>query len=223
MSKEISFNSQFSMNYEDYIKGIDLQNWHRYYAIIKEVSHLMPKKILEIGAGNEIVKNVLLKIVNDYKVMDINPKLKPDILSDIREFRSELKEKFDCVICVDVLEHMPFNDLNLNLTNIFNYLTPNGIALITIPHRESRLMIVSPFSYQRALIIPLLGLHTPKEYLQILKNRIKNIVDLDPHHCWEIGRMGIKASDVQKEIQEVGFQVEKFQKLLYVDFWVLRK
>ena len=107
MPKEIDFDSQFSMNYEDYLKGIDLSNWYRYYFIIREVIKIKPKSILEIGAGNEIVKNCLNKFVKDYKTMDINPKLKPDILSDLREFKPELKEKFDCVICAEVLEHMP--------------------------------------------------------------------------------------------------------------------
>lgn len=104
------FNSQFSISYEDYLEGIDLSSWYRYYFIIKEVINFKPKDILEIGAGNEMVKNCLLKIVERYKVMDINPKLKPDILSDLRKFKSELKGKFDCIICAEVLEHMPFDD-----------------------------------------------------------------------------------------------------------------
>lgn len=223
MQKKVYFNSQFHLQYEDYLKGIDLQNWFRYYTILKTVIDLEPRKVLEIGAGNEIVKSSLLKLVNDYQVMDINPKLKPDILADLREFRPELKEKFDYVICADVLEHMPFEDLRINLTNIYNYLTPGGWALITIPHRETRLMIISPFSHQRALIIPLPGLHTPRGYRKILKDYLNKKIDLDPHHCWEIGRIGIKVSDVEKKMKETGFQIAKFQKLLYVDFWLLKK
>lgn len=95
MTPKADFNSQFSMSYEDYLKGIDFSNWYRYYFIIKEVVNFKPKNILEIGAGNEIVKNCLKNFVKDYKVMDINSKLNPDILSDLREFKSELKENFD--------------------------------------------------------------------------------------------------------------------------------
>lgn len=54
--------------------------------------------------------------------MDINPRLHPDILSDLREFQPILKEKFDCIIYADVLEHMSFKDLEKNLANIFRYL-----------------------------------------------------------------------------------------------------
>lgn len=78
MENKPNFNSQFLMTHEDWLKGINLLNWHRYYMIIKTVLHIKPKTILEIGAGNEVVKNVLLKLVKDYKVMDINPLLKPE-------------------------------------------------------------------------------------------------------------------------------------------------
>ena len=67
MPKEIDFDSQFSMNYEDYLKGIDLSNWYRYYFIIREVIKIKPKSILEIGAGNEIVKNCLKKLLEIIK------------------------------------------------------------------------------------------------------------------------------------------------------------
>lgn len=199
MTLKDNFKSQFSMNYQDYLERIDLLNWYRYYVLLKEAMSFKPRKILEIGAGNEIVKNALIKLTEDYKVMDINPQLKPDILSDIREFHSELKRKFDCVICADVLEHMPFKDLKWNLDNIYNYLNPTGKALITIPHRETRLILVTPFSYQKPLIISLPGLHTPKGYWKIIMDYLKKKIDLDPHHCWEIGRMGIKISDVEKK------------------------
>lgn len=222
MINKADFNLQFSMDYEDYLKGIDLSNWYRYYFLIKAVIKLKPQSILEIGAGNEIVKNCLQKFIQDYKVMDINPKLKPDILSDLREFKSELKEKFDCVICADVLEHMPFKDLERNLSNIFQYLEKGGRALITIPHPEKRIAILNLFSHQRPLIITLPSwLHTPKGYYRRWIKKEKN--KKDPHHCWEIGIGGVKKEDVNKVIEKVGFSIEEFKKLLYVDFWVLKK
>jgi len=184
-------NSYFEMDYEYYLKGIDLSNWYRYYFIIKKVVDFKPKNILEIGAGNEVVKNCLLKFVKDYKVMDVNPKLNPDILSDLREFRLELKEKFDCSICADVLEHIPFNNLEKNLTNIYNYLIKGGKVIITIPHRRARLMIVTPLSYQKPLIItlPLWLKSSPKSFYQQI---IKKKVWIDPHHCWEMEKLGKK-------------------------------
>ena len=222
MPKEIDFDSQFSMSYEDYLKGIDIRNWYRYYFILKEVIGFESKNVLEIGAGNEIVKNCLNRFIENYKVMDINSKLNPDILSDLREFKPELKEKFDCVICTEVLEHMPYEDLEKNLSNIFCYLNKNGKALIAIPHRENRVAILNLFSHQEPLMITIPNwLHTPKGYyLRFFKKERKT---KDPHHCWEIGMDNVERKNVEDVIKKVGFHIDKFRKLLYADFWVLRK
>lgn len=221
MNNKFDFNSQFSMSYEDYLKGIDLSNWYRYYFLIKEIIKEKPKNILEIGVGNKVVKNCLKNFVEDYQVMDINQKLNPDILSDLREFKPELKEKFDCIICADVLEHMPFEDLEKNLVNIFQYLNKNGQALITIPNQEKRIAILDLFSHQEPLIVTIpFQIHTPKGYYYRF---IKRKIGVDPHHCWEIGDGRIKKKDVEAVIKKVGFGINKFMKLLYVDFWVLNK
>lgn len=219
---ESKFDFQFSMSYEDYLRGLDLENWYRYYFIIKEVIALRPKNILEIGVGNEIVKNCLAKFIRDYKIMDINSKLNPDILSDLREFHPELKEKFDCIICADVLEHMPFNDLEKNLRNIHTYLIPEGRALITIPHRSVQFMFISSFSPNKPFIFsfPSGFCFTPRGFYSRF---IKKEIWKDSTHCWEIGDGIIKKGDVECAIMKVGFNVDKLIRLLYVEFWDLKK
>jgi len=222
MPEETDFNSQFYLEYEEFLKGIDLSSWFRYYFIIKEVIELKPKSIIEIGAGNEVVKNYLKIIIKNYKVLDINSKLKPDVLSDLREFRPELKEKFDCLICAEVLEHMPFEDLGKNLSNIYNYLNCSGRTLITIPHRRARIMVITPLSYQKAKIIELPSWlkSSPKSFF---KQVIKGKVWIDPNHYWEIGDGKVKRKDIEEIMEKAGFKTEKFKRILHVDFWVLSK
>ena len=222
MEKNFDFNYQFNFSHEEHLNGIDLSNWFRYYHIIKEVIALKPKKILEIGAGNEIVKNCLKDFTEDYKVMDINTKLEPDILSDLRELKPELRERFDCLICADVLEHMPFDDLEKNLKNIYDYLKKRGKAIITIPHRRARIMIVSPLSYQEAKIIELPSWikSSPGSFF---KQVIQKNIWIDPNHFWEIGNGRVEVKDIEKIIKKVGFDIDKFKKILQVDFWVLNK
>ena len=222
MEKNFDFNYQFNFPHEEHLNGIDLSNWFRYYHIIKEVIALKPKKILEIGAGNEIVKNCLKDFTEDYKVMDINTKLEPDILSDLRKFKSELKEKFDCLICAEVLEHMPFNDLEKNLSNIYEYLKKGGRAIITIPHRRARMMVITPLSYQKAKIIELPS-WLKSSFKSFFKQIMQKKVWIDPHHCWEIGDGKVKRKDVEEIMKKTGFEIEKLKKLLQVDFWILNK
>lgn len=217
------FNLQFSFDRSDYLRSINLQNWYRYYALLKAAIAIAPKNILEIGAGNEITKSCLSPLVEKYNVMDINQRLDPDILSDLRTFRPELKESFDCIICADMLEHIPFEDLAIGIKNIFAYLVEGGWALITIPHRETRLLIITPFSHEKASLISLPGIHTPRGYWQKITSFLKKEEDIDPHHCWEIGRMKIGVSDIENNFKKNGFKIETFLKLLYVDMWILKK
>jgi len=61
---------------------------------------------------------------------------------------------------------------------------------------------------------------SPKSfYNQVIKRKIW----IDPHHCWEIGDGKIEKRDVETAMEKVGFNIEKFMKLLHVDFWVLTK
>jgi 2-polyprenyl-3-methyl-5-hydroxy-6-metoxy-1,4-benzoquinol methylase len=221
MAKETNFNSQFYLDYEYYLKNLHFLDWYRYFFIIKEVIKFKPNNVLEIGAGNEVIKNCLSKFVKDYKVMDINPKLKPDIIADLREFHPELKEKFDCVICAEVLEHTPFKDLEKNLTNVYNYLIPEGKIMITLPHQRIYFLFLSSLFGKKPYVVTFPpGFTTPRAfYYRFIKKEIWK----DPHHRWEIGDGKIKQSDVESVIKKLAFSIEKFQKLLYADLFVLKK
>lgn len=166
------------------------------------------------------MENILNDKVKSYVTMDINPNLNPDILADLREFNSSLQGKFECIICPDVLEHMPFKDLKLNLGNIFSYLTKGGKALITIPHRRREIIFISRFPGYKTLFISLPIWITLYGFYQYF---IKKKVGIDPHHCWEIGDRKVKKQDVENVIKMVGFESNKFTELPYVDFWILKK
>lgn len=214
------FHAQFKWEREYWLKGADFPTWYRYYILIKEVLLYNPKSILEIGTGSGIIKNILKDNVNDYTTMDINTNLNPDVTGDLRKTCSSLKDKFECVICLDVLEHMPFKDLKLNLTNIFSYLSQGGVTLISIPHRRKEVMIISRFSGYKIRFISLpLWVSLRGFYTWHIKKR----VSIDPNHCWEIGDKKVKKRDVEDVIKTVGFEISKFMKLPYVDFWILKK
>lgn len=224
---QIDFNSQFSWNLETWLKGLDFPTWHRYLPLIKAIIHREPRpeNVLEIGVGSRVVENVLRSLVKNYVTIDVNPELKPDILGDLRVFNRDLAVKFDCVICADVLEHMPFEDLRGCLENIFNYLIKpksngdkGGEALITIPHQRKEIMIVSRFNRYNTFLISLPIWITPRGFYHWF---IKRKVSIDPYHCWEIGNRKVKRGDVEKVISSVGFEIRSLRRLPYVDFYQL--
>lgn len=216
------FDSQFSWSWERWLKGLDFPTWYKYSFLIKEIicKNPGPENVLEIGTGSRIMQNILSDKIRNYVTMDINPDLHPDIVDDLRNSNPSLSGKFDCVICADVLEHMPFEDLKLNLENIFKYLTKDGEALITIPHRRKEIMIISSFSVYKTFFISLPIWITPRGFYQWF---VKNRVGIDPYHCWEIGDRKINTASVENVIKAVGFEISKFMKLPYVDFWVLER
>ena len=216
----ISFDDQFNYNRKYYLKHMDFPTWYRYLIIIEEVMLHDIGSVLEIGVGSKVVENILKNEVNKYVTMDINSDLDPDIVSDLREFDSSLSEKFECIICADVLEHMPFVDLKDNLSNILNYLVKNGKALIAIPHRRYELMLISRFPGYKTYFNCVPTWTTPRGFYNAF---IKKKRCLDPHHCWEIGDSKVRRRDVENVIKAVGFRVEKFKKLPYVDFWILKR
>lgn len=209
---------QFTLTPKDFLKKLDFLNWYRFFFILKELAEFEPKNILEIGPGEGTIKRVFEPFTSRYAVMDLNPRLSPDFLGDIRTPFKEAENKFECVIAADILEHIPFNDLPEALQNIYSYLTPSGVALITIPHRAWFLFWMNWLTYAHHI-------WRAPEWLRNLTQRVRgrreNPIDRD--HQWEIGDGHHKIADVEKVFKESGLKIKKRSALLYVDFWVLNK
>lgn len=216
---ESDFNAQFKRSREYFLEKMDFLDWYRYYFIVREVIDFGPNRILEVGAGSGLVRSCLQTLVEQYTVMDVNLKLNPDILADIRERKKELTQKFDCVIAADVLEHVPFADVEKCVSHLHAYLVPGGKVLVTIPHRRSHFLFMSPSNKPHVVTVPTGFLSPGAFYRRFIKRKIW----IDPDHCWEIGDGKIRKKDVERLFKKAGFFIEQSRKLLYVDFWVLHK
>ena len=92
-------------------------------------SHLMqiylalktnPKKILEIGIGDKIVCSTL-KNYCEVITADIDKSLKPDFILDIsntKDFNQFKDDSVDLIIICEVLEHVPYNNLDSILESL---------------------------------------------------------------------------------------------------------
>ena len=157
--------------------------------------------------------------VERYDTLDVNSRLSPTYEGDVRETKKDLREKYDCAIAADILEHIPFGDLEKALGNLHSYLKSDGRSLITIPHRAWFVFGMSwLFNYKQLII-------RAPDWKRTLYHRIRgrknNPIDLD--HQWEIGDGKHSTQDVEKIMKNAGFKIEKRENLPYVDFWVLKK
>ena len=201
----IDFNYQFQYDRLKYLQELDFPDWTRYFFIVQGVIISQLKIVLEIGTGCEIVKNCLQPIVERYVTMDVNSKLTPDILADIREFRPELKNRFDCIIIAEVLEHIPFAEVEMACKNLLVYLVPGGKVFVTTPHQRYAALFVISTIEPYVLTIP------------------RSKTPIDTSHHWEIGDGKIKQKQLESIFESVGFKIEQHEKLLRGDFWVLVK
>jgi hypothetical protein len=213
--------NQFKLSRKYYLQIEDFLNWFRYYYLVKDVIRLGGKNILEIGTGSGLVKNCLAPIVNNYKVLDINPNLDPDFLGDVRVYNKKLENNFDIIIAADVLEHMPFEDLSKTIKNIFCYLKKNkrSYALITVPHRSSNFLFMSPTQIPHVFRVPSGFLSLGSFWRRFIKRKIW----IDPYHSWEIGDGNITVKKVNSCFEKEKFIIQNYKKLLYVDYFILQK
>lgn len=214
-----AFAEQFTLSREAYVEKLDFLNWFRCFHIIKDVLEIAPRTVLEVGAGDGFIRRIVAPEVADYKVVDINERLLPDYVLDLKAYTDGLKERFECAIAADVLEHIEFSEFELCVYNITKYLKPGGHFLVTIPYRRSYFLFMTPTYRPHVVAVPTGFLNFGAFYRRFIKRKIW----IDPHHCWEIGDGHVKRADVEQAFRKVGFEIRKRKTLLYVDYWVLRK
>lgn len=210
---------QFSLKKEDYISKLDFLNWYRFFFLLKEMEAHAASTILEVGPGEGTLQKLFSERTTRYDTLDVNRALSPTYIGDIREKINAIANSYDCVIAADILEHIPYSDLPRALENIHMYLKNSGIALITIPHRASNFLFMSPTNIPHAFRIPTGFLSPGSFYRRFIKRKIW----IDPDHEWEIGDGHHTTSGVADIMKNVGFTVEKIEKFIYVDFFVLKK
>lgn len=186
-----------------------MPNFVSYFNQLTEVYLTNPKSVLEIGIGNRLLYNQLKEIGIAIKTIDINSKLKPDVIGDIRKLPFK-DNSFDTVCAFEVLEHIPFEDFEIALKEMKRVSCKTTI--ISIPIRNVGLEF-----YFYAPII-----HDVYFYLDIpypLKNK-KSISDDDCHY-WEVNKIGFSKRKILKIIKK-HFRIKKqFRPQLNKYHWFL--
>lgn len=89
------------------------------------------KKILDIGAADRFVNEICSNINNkiEYKSMDTDRSRFHDYYS-----LDEIQERFDIILLLDVIEHLPLPEGKTLLLKCSHLLNPKGGIVITIPN-----------------------------------------------------------------------------------------
>ncbi len=147
--------------------------WASYYYQIREILACDVTSVLEIGAGEGILRNYLrTHSTIAYRLLDIANDLDPDVLGSITAIPFA-HSAFDIVCAFEVLEHIPFEQL--------------GPALSELSRVAKRRVIISIFHSAQPVKV-LLKIPFLPEVRFLWKAPNPRMHKFDGQHYWEIGK-----------------------------------
>lgn len=131
------------------VMGWGMEYYSYLYVLLKWVENLNPNSLLDVGCGDGRFLNMLYRKSIGSKLFGIDPSERAinfakcfSINKDIA-FMTEsifnLKEKFEIVTLIEVLEHIPDYDELKFLKQVFNSLQPQGTLLLSVPTKNRNL------------------------------------------------------------------------------------
>lgn len=190
-----------------------LYRWVSYWYQLSEVRRLDPRTFLEIGVGSGMVSRELAHAGIAVTTCDFDARLQPDVCGDVRRLPFAA-ERFDVVLCAQVLEHLPFDEFPALLDEIRR--VSRRHAVITLPYSRAGLFLVPTFL--GASTAPRLAVRLP------MPNWLGKL--FFKQHEWEIGRFRFPLRTVRRTIRSAGWRIlREVQPILntYHYFFVLEK
>lgn len=206
MKPQVESNHYFNKSYDT--KERFISYWHQ----VNEIVSLEPDSVLEIGIGSGFVSKYLRERGINITTLDFDPSLNPNKVGSVLDIPFE-DNFFEVVACYEVLEHLPFENFNKALAEI--YRVSKSYAVLSLPDMNR--------VYHVYVHIPKVGVLKKLIPLPRLKRPIHNF---DGEHYWEIGKACYPLSKIVCEIQKSGFKIEKTYRVFeypYHRFFTLKK
>jgi hypothetical protein len=167
----------------------DFKRWTSYWHQIQTIRRCAPRKVLEVGVGSGVLSWYMReKLKIELTTVDIDPALRPDILSDVRELGQHLQPRsFDLVCAFQVLEHLPFDQFELALAQLAAM--SRNYVVITLPNNGR--------TFQLRLDIWRLQLAFGR------KIGWRRDWRFDGEHYWEVGTIGHSPREVRRRISRL--------------------
>ncbi|XOB41355.1 MAG: class I SAM-dependent methyltransferase [Candidatus Nealsonbacteria bacterium] len=197
------------MNKYSFLKYDHKTRWISYWHQINEVLSLAPKKVLEVGIGNKTVLNYLKNQGVEVITLDIDEKLKPDIVGNVLKMPFQ-DNSFDVILCAEVLEHLPFKEFDKALEELER--VSKQYVVLSLPHFGHTIKL--------GFKVPLI-----KEKRLVMKFSFFPKHQFNGEHYWEIGKKGYPLSKIKKIIEQYFVVKKEFIPFdnQYHHFFVLKK
>lgn len=187
-----------------------------YFYQINLAKKLKPSKILEVGIGNKTVTNCLEQAGLAVDTCDFDRELNPDFVADIRSMPFK-NESYDLVMACEILEHIPWDDVDKALKELHR--VSRKYVIISIPS--------SSLCFEFILKFPFIQKFFGKKFINLFFELPlffkKN--NFDGEHYWEMGRKGFSSKKIEKVFGGYFKIVKKIRPVFgeYRKFFVLEK
>jgi len=181
-----------------YLKGYDsLNRFISYFYQTKSILELNVKSVLEVGVGNKTVNNYLKSRGLDVKSVDFDKNLKPDVVADVRKMPLKNKQ-FDAVLCCEVLEHIPLDELPKALRELTR--VSKKYVIVSVPYYCAYFELFGKFSFGHFTKALNFAFSIPYFFLK---------PKFSGEHYWGLGVKGISKRCFRKHAKKVGLKVIK--------------
>lgn len=141
---------QVTKDHYDFLNYVNEQRWSSYYEQINECLRVVEGEgeVLYVGIGDCLVPR-LINLINPklfIETVDYDEALNPNYVTSVLEMSDVIDKKKDCIICCQMLEHIPFSDFCNALKEISKCLKSTGYLILSLPDcgRELRFNIHLP-------------------------------------------------------------------------------
>ena len=130
---------QVASDHYDFERYDDRERWMSYWHQVRVVLAVRPRRVLEIGPGSGVFRSYLQRAGVKVETLDIDASRDVDHVGDITRLDDALPKglEFDAVCAFQVLEHLPFSELEACLGGIARRAAPH--VFISLPYRGLRL------------------------------------------------------------------------------------
>lgn len=200
-------------NHYSFEHYVSKARWSSYRIQIQQLLSLGVSRILLVGKGDGIVAAALQQCGLQVKTVDIDPTLQPDYLCSIDQLEQHICDaQFDCVVCCQVLEHLPFDRLEFCLTQLQH--STQRYCVVSLPQKVFR--IGFGFFIQTRRI--------GWDFV-VRRQGVKLPYNSTIGHYWEIGSQGASLPKVEQTIGTYFGILHRFNNpdFTYHRFYVLEK
>ncbi|MEG3838989.1 tetratricopeptide repeat protein [Microcoleus sp. herbarium14] len=171
-------------------------------ATVTPTSETSRKKVLHVGCGSYSLSGLHETFRTDewQEVrLDIDPNVKPDIISSITDMSSVSSQSFDAIWSSHNIEHIYHHEVAIALAEFYRVLKPGGFVLITLPDIQKVAEYVAEGNLEQPLYTSPSG---PISALDILYGFG---ADIAKGKYYMAHRTGFTQQSLALKIQEAGF------------------